>query len=315
MQENKYKNSKATIIVNTYNRSKILAERSLPSALNQTYKNFDVIIVDDCSKDDTEEIVKEFQKKYSDLRYIKQKGNKGLAASRNTGARKARGEYVVCLDDDDALDQKFLEITVPVLDRLPKDFGGVGCGRKIIYPEAEIYSPPAHANQLYISIDDGFLLRKSIFSKINYDENLRWSEDADFGIQFFKNFKIHMIDKPLLLKYGHKIEASKKTDYFSFSFPSEQVLVDMQKYIDKNLPFFYERRDKKEIAYIYRMAGRNYCWGGHMFKGISFLWRACVTRPVPRNILNLLMALCGPFIYRYYLAFETRMIRLIRSRL
>jgi len=219
------------------------------------------------------------------------------------------------LDDDDALDPKFLETMVLALDNLSGEYGGVGCARFVIYPESRIYTPLRIANQSYVSIDDGFLLRKSVFSKITYDENLRWSEDADFGIEFAKHFKIQIIDKPLLLKYGHKIEAAAAENYFSFSFPSKKTLVDMRKYVNKRLPFFFERGDKKEIAYLCRLAGRNYCWGGHPSEGIPFLWRAFITRPSLRNFLNLLFSLGGSKIYRCYLALETDFIRFVRSNL
>jgi glycosyltransferase involved in cell wall biosynthesis len=87
-----------TVVITTYNRASLLIE-SIKSVLNQTFSDFELVIVDDHSSDNTPDLVKSFQD--SRIRYIRHDENKGLAASRNTGLRYARGKYIAYLDDDD----------------------------------------------------------------------------------------------------------------------------------------------------------------------------------------------------------------------
>lgn len=316
---------KASVIVTTYNRSKILTERSLPSALNQDFGDFEVIVLDDCSTDDTRARVTEIQKGHPRLRYVRPPKNAGLAAARNRGAREARGEYVVFLDDDDALDSSFLKTTVPILDGLPEEYGGVCGARIVIYnDDQKEYALPSLETSFYATIDDGWLLRRRIFNVIAYDESLRSDEDADFGIQFFQRYKGHIINRPLLYKYSHPVTVSKgsglsMSNTVSISYPSEQRLTALRRYLAKNLTLFETRGDKNELAFVYRvMAGRNFCWAGKMREGIPYLWKAVRTKPQdPRNALHFIFAILGLLdvrLYVWYFAHEVAFERYVRSR-
>jgi len=82
---------KVSIILPTYNRAHLIG-RAIKSVLNQTYRNFELIVIDDGSTDDTEMLVKSFEDKR--IHYIKHQKNRGAAAARNTGLRLARGELL-----------------------------------------------------------------------------------------------------------------------------------------------------------------------------------------------------------------------------
>jgi len=94
------KNPTVSVIIPTYNRAHLVG-RSIQSVINQTYQDFEIIVVDDGSTDNTEDIIKEFQKKDKRIKHIKHNKNKGGSAARNTGIRAARGEYIAFLDSDD----------------------------------------------------------------------------------------------------------------------------------------------------------------------------------------------------------------------
>ena len=94
------KNPTVSVIIPTYNRAH-LVDRAIQSVLNQTYKDFELIIVDDGSTDNTEDIIKEFQKKDERIKYIRHEENRGGSAARNTGIKAAKGEYIAFLDSDD----------------------------------------------------------------------------------------------------------------------------------------------------------------------------------------------------------------------
>lgn len=220
---------KVTIIIPTRNRAKLLLERSLPSALSQTFKDFQTIVIDDAS-----------DYKYDPFgnnvaRVYKNKKRMGLACNRNFGISKAKGEYVVSLDDDNEFHSNFLEKTVKFLDKHP-EFDAVGVGKNVIYPEGKVYQ----LSKLPCSINDGFLIRKKVFEKIKFDEELQANEDADFGIQFFKaGFKMGLINEPLFTAYGSAI--INKTSYSDYS----------DWHLDGLAKFWLKNHDYKE--YIGRM--------------------------------------------------------------
>lgn len=89
-----------SIITPTYNCGKFIAE-TIVSVQNQTYKNWEMIIVDDCSKDETEKIVKNYQQKDKRIKYYKLEKNSGAAIARTTAMQLAKGHYMAFLDSDD----------------------------------------------------------------------------------------------------------------------------------------------------------------------------------------------------------------------
>ena len=87
-----------SIIMPSYNTAKYIG-KSIQSVLNQTYKNWELLIVDDCSTDDTEKVIKSFDDKR--IRYLKNDKNSGAAVSRNKALREAKGRWIAFLDSDD----------------------------------------------------------------------------------------------------------------------------------------------------------------------------------------------------------------------
>lgn len=99
-QIKEYKKVRVSVLISTYNCAKYLPE-AIDSALNQTYQNFEIILIDDGSTDHTRAIVEEYQKRYPEkIRYIYQE-NQGLAIARNTGIKAAQSDYLALLDADD----------------------------------------------------------------------------------------------------------------------------------------------------------------------------------------------------------------------
>jgi len=98
-----------TITMATYNRANLLP-RAINSVLNQSCHNFELIIVDDGSRDNTEEVCRSF--KDSRIIYYKQEQNRGVLACRNKGFDLARGDYTAILDDDDELLPEALEVAI-----------------------------------------------------------------------------------------------------------------------------------------------------------------------------------------------------------
>ena len=102
------KNEKISIIVPVYNVENYV-EKCLDSLMNQTYKNIEIIIVNDCSTDDSELVIKKKIKDTNYIKYIKNEVNSGLSFSRNTGLKNATGEYISYIDSDDYIPIDFYE--------------------------------------------------------------------------------------------------------------------------------------------------------------------------------------------------------------
>ena len=97
-----------SIIVPMFNSESYIS-KTIDSVLNQTYKDFELILVDDCSKDNTGQVVNEYVKRYKNVRYICLEHNSGAAVARNVGLKDAKGRFIAFLDSDDIWDSKKLE--------------------------------------------------------------------------------------------------------------------------------------------------------------------------------------------------------------
>lgn len=113
---------KVTVLITTYNCGKFIAE-TIESVRRQKYEDYEILIIDDGSTDDTEEI----SSHEKDIRYYKSKTNKGIAASCNIGLDLSKGEYIARMDADDVMFGNRLEDQVRFLDN-NKDYGPVGVG-------------------------------------------------------------------------------------------------------------------------------------------------------------------------------------------
>lgn len=101
-------NNKVSVITASYNAGRFI-EETIKSVLNQTYTDLELIIVDDCSTDNTAEIVDRYIKLDSRIRFYKLKENSGAAVVRNTALEKAEGRFIAFLDSDDLWDKEKLE--------------------------------------------------------------------------------------------------------------------------------------------------------------------------------------------------------------
>lgn len=95
-----------SVVIPVYNTSKFL-NKCLDSVLNQTYPNIELVIVNDCSTDDSEKIIKNYANKYSNIRVVKHEVNRGLFHARLSGFKVSKGEYIAFLDSDDSVSRDY----------------------------------------------------------------------------------------------------------------------------------------------------------------------------------------------------------------
>ncbi len=188
---------KVSVIIPTYNRSDLL-ERALKSVINQTIKNIEILVVDDCSTDNTSKLIKQYQNKDKRIKYLKNKKNEGGGGSvtRNQAIKKAQGKYIAFLDDDDEWLPTKLEKQIPFVNK----FSVIGTekifeekkitenNKEKIFSIKKINIEDALSGRLHIS-PSTLLTKTSYLKKINgFDENLVGSVGWDLNIRLIENF-------------------------------------------------------------------------------------------------------------------------------
>lgn len=140
-----------SVVITTHNRCELVI-RAIESVLNQTYKDTEIIVVDDCSNDDTEVSVRGFSNR---LLYLRHNTNKGGVAARMTGTRAAKGEYIAFLDDDDQWEAEKIEKQVHLAKRSEQNCAVITCGTKIFLDGDKV--PLISMSKLNGNIRDGIL--------------------------------------------------------------------------------------------------------------------------------------------------------------
>lgn len=219
-----------SVIIPTYNRAHLI-KRSAMSVLNQTYSNLELIIVDDGSTDNTEEVVKSIND--NRVIYIKQP-NQGACAARNNGIDHAQGEFIAFQDSDDVWHVDKLEKQVKCLKEIGADVvvcnysaykrGKLRKGNKI-HKEGFIpkdYPPIVIGTQT-------FLGKSIIFKEFKFDNRVQKWQDFEILIRIHKKYLIYFLNLCLI-------------DYFiqedSVSFKKQNQLLNTWEIIFDNTPNF-----------------------------------------------------------------------------
>lgn len=195
-----------SVIIPTYNSEEYLRE-SIESIFNQTFKDYEIILVDDGSTDNTREIVKQF---YPSVKYIYQDQG-GAARARNTGIRAARGEFIAFLDADDIWLPTKLEKQVEHF-RQHTDVGFIftehsqfnenGIIRSFVGKRDRLVKGEILENIfLYSGVaTPTVIVRKKVFEQVGlFDEDLIAAEDDNMWLRIAYKFGIDFIDEPLVM--------------------------------------------------------------------------------------------------------------------
>lgn len=137
-----------SIVVPVYNAVRFMDD-TIQTVLNQTYQNWELLLVDDCSSDDSVQIIKKYQKKDERIKLFKLSENSGAAIARNTGIDKAKGRYLAFLDADDLWVKNKLELQVAFMQEKNAAFSFTGYefadengkpnGKKVHVPQTITY--------------------------------------------------------------------------------------------------------------------------------------------------------------------------------
>ena len=199
-----------SVVITTYNRMK-LVHRSIDGVLGQSYKNIEIIIVDDCSTDDTENY---FQNNYQEkVRYIRHEENQGVQFASNTGYKYCRGKYVAFIGDDDQWsDKDKVKVQVDIFEGdTDKKYGIVTTDVKVIEKEKSYKKGIKRPKNLIKHIlnrngviyGSAALLRSDIFKMAGqFKEELPKGTDSDvFRRIIFLGYDVFFIEKAMIDYY------------------------------------------------------------------------------------------------------------------
>lgn len=213
-------NDLVSVIVPTYSRPLNL-RRAISSILCQTYKNIEIIVVDDNgigSKEqlETENVLSEYirNKKIS---YFPHEVNLNGSAARNTGLKAAKGKYIAFLDDDDEFLDKKIETQVMALEALDESWGGCYCNTNLIGKNIVTLCNEKSGNLaedlLLCNVrfnTSSLLLRKEVCDNLKgFDVSFERHQDWEFMMRYFRQYKIFLPTTfPLLNKYSSRTSSS-----------------------------------------------------------------------------------------------------------
>ena len=246
-------NPKVSVVIPCYNDKDYIQE-ALQSVLDQTFQDFEIIIVDDGSSVETKKVLANI--KSDKLRIITQK-NQGLSAARNNGIKAASATYILVLDGDDTVDTLFLEKAVAILD-VNHSLGAVSCYCNLFIKKHQVihqHLPKGGgvADFLFDNNSVSFaLIRKKCWEELGgYDEQMKKGfEDWEFWIAMTKRGWDIFVIPEYLFNYRQKEKSMSKDSKVNFR---EANL----NYIYKKHQEVYQHHFNEAVDYLTDLAQRN----------------------------------------------------------
>ena len=267
-----------SVIIPTYNRANLIG-RSIQSVLNQTYQEFEIIVVDDGSTDNTEYVVKGFDD--ARIRYVRYQENRGGSAARNAGIKIASGDYIAFQDSDDEWLPEKLEKQMVIFKSASVKVGVVYTGFWRIQNNKKKYIPSSaitkKSGNVYKSIlnrnfitTQSAVIKKEVFKKTGmFDERIPAFQDWDLWIRISKYYEFQYVGEALVISYyqSKSISANKKASINAHKMILDKYFEDLRKY-------------KKILAnHYFNIGSKLYLNGERRESGIYFL-KSIKTYPI-----------------------------------
>jgi glycosyltransferase involved in cell wall biosynthesis len=280
-----------SVIIPTFNRA-IDLKNAIESVLNQTFQDFELIVVDDASTDATSDVVPSIHD--DRIKYLRHETQKGGAAARNTGIINSTCDYIAFLDDDDEWFPEKLARQMALLLASPQHIGCVytgyvtvdrGSGKKMgkMVPSkrGDLSKELLIGNR--IGGTSSILIKRKCLDKVGlFDERLPSFQDYDLWIRISKSFHFEYIKDPLLNYYFHAVKIWMNLDAIN-----EGLTIMREKYGSS-------RTFRKYLSYQHLSLGVSYCYSRKTPAAIGSYLRAIRLYPYElRHYLNLGLCLLG----------------------
>ena len=294
-----------SIIIPTYNSARFLS-RTIESVLAQTYRNFELIIVDDVSTDDTVSIIRSFAEKDSRIRSIVSDTNSGgPARPTNKGLVVAKGDFVAFLDHDDEWLPEKLQEQVSFLQSASKDVGAVVCDVDLLtpdgarrpmhvfhdYPTKESFLTAVLCAKFFFMFSDLCMRRETLDAVGLLDERYVLGADHDYYVRIAQVCLIGVVHKPLIRYAVHPQNLSRG------SLSLTNAIADLELSLDTHAELFarYPRCYRRRVVQL----GSALIAVGNMKQARSALRTAFFLNPLALDVpFYLLLSFLGKRIHR-----------------
>jgi glycosyltransferase involved in cell wall biosynthesis len=288
--------SKASVIIPCYNAEKYIGQ-AIESVLNQTYNNFELIIINDGSTDRSENIIKEYCLLDQRIKYFSQP-NKGVSITRNIGINKSGGDFIAFLDADDVWEPENLEIKIKVLKEHPNIdwvFSDMYLADELLNKtevieggnDSDLLNSLLSRKGEAIHAPSNLVMRSACFknSGVAYDANLSTSADWDFCIQLAsKNFRGKRIPLPL---WSYRVLENSMSRNLQ-SLENDNLYVHKKASSQKLFKSFWFKQQCFSNNYLI-LAGSWWVNGNNKPRGAYYIFKSVLF--YPPNILKLLVKL------------------------
>lgn len=227
-----------SIVLPVYNGEKYLAQ-SIESCIDQSFEDWELLIIDDCSSDSSAMIAQEFEKKDSRIHYYKNEVNLKLPRSLNRGFSLAKGKYLTWTSDDNYYRVDALKKMLYALQSRKADFVFAGStvinGRDEVIERKTVSENPKHFIWHHNIVGACFMYSREVYQKTGeYDPNVFLCEDYDYWLRIFPRFRVVYVDEDLYVYRLHEkaLTATHRPEQF---LATEKVLLKNMKYSKKYL--------------------------------------------------------------------------------
>ena len=269
-----------SVIIPTYNRAAFI-EETIETVLQQTYPHYEIIVIDNCSTDNTEELLQPLIRA-GRIQFIKHEQNYERARSRNTGMERARGDFVTFLDSDDFMYPENLADAAAYAEAHPETlcfqnrFELVDGQRRVIYN----FKFPSLKNQTKAIAYGNFMscigdfIHREIYSRYRFDTSpeVTGSEDWDFWLRVLADYKVGRIEKINNGIRHHEGRSVNNQDMVSLRQGLEQIIAKIS--ADPHLKSVYRRYLKHieatSLIYMAILANSGFRYG----EALRYLHRA-----------------------------------------
>jgi len=269
--------STVSIIIPTFNRRNYITI-ALNSVLAQTYKDYEIVVIDDGSSDDTKEVLTPYR---DTIRYFYQ-DNRGIPATRNRGIKEATGAYIAFLDSDDYWLPEKLERQLEYFGKNPH-CGMVATRCSSITPDGRVRKKNRPGKSGWVLADlfkanfirtSSAVIRKECLEEVEFfDESLPECEEYDLWLRLAKQFQVGFIDEPLTVYTDNPHGISTN----SLAGRLQRLKVLEKDYLKECIP---QALYRKRLANNYHYVARHYFNRGEKDEGKKYLRSALSLAPL-----------------------------------
>jgi glycosyltransferase involved in cell wall biosynthesis len=285
-------NDLVSVIIPVYNRENTIS-RAIQSVLNQTYQNFEIIIVDDFSSDETVNTVRKLMENDNRIQLLLNNKNRGANYSRNRGIKYSKGKFIALLDSDDQwLKPKLLKQLNLFYKHIDDKLGVVYCGAIYIDQNSKgYYQLPYKEGNILIDLlsrnyiiagGSNCLIKKKVFNECGlFDESKKMynKQDYEMWLRIAKKYEFNYVRDYLVKIYFSEGISFEK----SFGFPIKGVISSL--YIIKKHKDVYFKNPKGLSDHL-KYIGLQYIWAKFPIKAIKFFKLSIIC--YPKNVTSFL---------------------------